>query len=174
MPRKKTSKKRVAKNYLWLKLAVGIGLLIAVAVGIYSVNAFLNSEQEEEGFFVCDSENKICELSQHIHSDIKVVVCNKEITFPKEEGDLSEPHTHKEEAVIHWHDRMRVDPITREPLDPTPLKLLSFLQQMKYDFPKTCPNNSFPTLSITVNGEKIFEKLDYTWKDGDDIIVEYQ
>jgi len=175
MPRsKKQSKKRFKKNNLWLKLAIAIGLLTTIAVGIYSVNTFLNSEQENKGFFVCNDANTVCELSQHAHADLSIYVCEKEVIFPKEKGDLSKAHTHKEKNLMHWHDRLRIDPKTKIPLDPTPLKISSFLKQMEYEFPKTCGTNPSPTLSVSVNGTKNSEMLDYTWRDGDAIIIEYK
>ena len=154
-----------------------LGIIITITIAgflIFSAYFYQNSEQEKEGFFTCSQDNKVCELSQHIHSQIEVNVCGEKITLPKEKGKLNNAHTHKETNKIHWHERMQVDPITREPLDPTPLKISSFLKQMDYEFPNTCSGNPNPLLSVTVNGSMVDENLDYTWKDGDVIIIEYK
>lgn len=154
---------------------LGIALVITlVGFLIFSVYSYQTSEQEKEGFFTCSPDGKVCELSQHIHAQIEVNVCGEKITLSKEEGELNKTHTHKESNTIHWHEKMQVDPITRKPLDPTLLKISSFLQQMNYEFPNRCSDNSNPILSVTVNGSEVSEKLDYTWKDGDAIIIEYK
>ena len=154
-----------------------LGILLITALAgflIFSAYSYQNSEQEKEGFFACSQDGKICELSQHVHAQIEVNVCGEKITLSKEKGELNKTHTHKEKDKIHWHEKMQVDPATREPLDSTPLKISSFLQQMNYEFPDKCSDNSNPMLSVTVNGSEASEKLDYTWKDGDDIIIEYK
>ena len=168
----KKGQKSPKKSFLFF---VGVTIIIALAgILIFSAYSYQSSEQEKEGFFTCSEIGKACELSQHVHAQIKINVCGEEITFPKEKGGLNKAHTHKEKNQIHWHERMQVDPITREPLNRAPLKISSFLQQMNYKFPNRCSNNSSPILSITVNGSEASEKLDYAWKDGDAIIVEYK
>ena len=164
----------IKKNFSPLYI---LGALLIIALAgflIFSVYSYQNSEQEKEGFFTCSQDGKVCELSQHIHSQIEVNVCGEKITFPKQKGRLNKAHTHKERNKIHWHEKMQVDPATREPLDPTPLKISSFLQQMNYEFPNKCSDNSNPILSVTVNGSIVDKKLDYTWKEGDAIIIEYK
>ena len=168
----KKGQKNPKKSFL---LFVGITIIIALAgFLIFSVYSYQSSEQEKEGFFTCSQDGKICELSQHIHAQVEINVCGEKITLSKEEGELNKTHTHKESSTIHWHEKMQVDPATREPLDPTPLKISSFLQQMNYKFPNSCSDNSNPILSVTVNGSEVSEKLDYAWKDGDAIIIEYK
>ena len=164
----------IKKNFSPLYI---LGALLIIALAgflIFSVYSYQNSEQEKEGFFTCSQDGKVCELSQHIHAQIEVNTCGEKITFPKEKGELNKTHTHKERNKIHWHEKMQVDPATREPLDPTPLKISSFLQQMNYEFPNKCSDNSNPILSVTVNDSIVDKKLDYTWKEGDAIIIEYK
>jgi len=159
------------------KIQRWLGIIVIIALAgflIFSVYSYRSSEQEKEGFFTCSQDGKVCDLSQHIHAQIEVSVCGEKITFPKEKGGLNKAHTHKERNKIHWHERMQVDPITREPLNRAPLKISSFLKQINYKFPNRCSNNSSPILSVTVNGSEASEKLDYAWKDGDAIIIEYK
>lgn len=139
----------------------------------YSVFTYQNSQQEKEGFFTCSKDGKICEISLHIHSEIQMNVCGEEIIFPKEKGNISKQHTHKEKNKLHWHATMKVDPTTRKPLDSTPLNLSSFLKQMEYELPKSCPQNIYPKLEVSVNGKNSEDKLNYIWEDADKISVSY-
>lgn len=140
----------------------------------YSAITYQNSQQEQEGFFTCNKDATICELSQHVHADIEMNVCTEEIVFPKEKGDITKQHTHKEKNKIHWqHGSMRVDPITRKPLDKTFLTISAFLEQMEHNFPNSCPNNNSPKLEVSVNGQIIKDGLNYVWKDADVISVGY-
>ena len=168
---KKTKKKskKILSTILILLTTIVISLLA------YSGYRFQTSEQEEEGFFVCNTEGTQCELSQHIHADIAINVCGEDIDFPREKGRTDEMHTHKEKNYMHWHARIKVDPTTREPLgeEKDRLTLQAFLNQMESEFPDSCPNNSEPTLSVFVNEEPNAQGLNYTWVDGDDIVVDY-
>ena len=139
----------------------------------YSAIVFKRSKQEEEGFFVCNQDGSVCELSQHIHSDIEVSTCGEDVDFEREEGRIDELHTHKEKDKIHWHDRLKVDPKTREPIEPSRSTIKAFFAQMDYELPSRCPNNSNPELEVTVNGLPAEAGLDYTWVDGDQITVNY-
>lgn len=155
------------------KLFVFLAILIATFLG-YSVFTYQNSDQEQEGFFTCSKDGKTCEISRHIHSEIEMNVCGEEIIFPKEKGNTSKQHTHKEKNKIHWqHESMPVDPITREPLDKTPLTISAFLEQMEHNFPNSCPNNNSPKIEVSVNGKIIKDGLNYVWKDADIISVSY-
>lgn len=157
-----------------LKYLVIALVLAAVAFGAYSVLQFQRSEENITGFFTCNEEKTVCEQLQHIHADIEMNVCGKEIIFPKEKGRTDRAHTHKEVNKIHWESSLKVDPQTRIPLDPTPLKIFAFLEQMQHSFPKSCPDNPNSELNVSVNGQDMPSKLDYVWSDGDMIKVEYK
>ncbi|MDO8583238.1 MAG: hypothetical protein Q7R51_01800 [bacterium] len=165
---RKTKKKK--RKCFTTPLFVLIIILIIGFLG-YSVFTYQNSQQEQEGFFTCSKDGKTCEISRHIHSEIEMSVCGEEIIFPKEKGNLNKQHTHKEKNRLHWHARIKVDPITRKPLDQTPLNLASFLEQMEYKFPEACPSNSSSQLKVYVNGQFAEDKLNYIWKDADKISV---
>lgn len=176
MPKKKTTRsKKSPKKQGHKIIPLLIGLVVVTILGylIYSVIVFQQSEQEKEGFFACNEDGTVCELSQHIHADIDMTVCGEHIIFEKEKGRTDELHTHKETNLMHWHARLQVDPTTREPLDPTRRQVQAFLGQMEYTFPESCPNNPNPSLSVFVNDEPSEIGLDYVWKDGDTITVIY-
>lgn len=157
-----------------LKLLV---LLAVIALGgffVYSVYSYQTSEQEKEGFFTCNADKTVCELSQHVHADIHMDVCGELVTFPKETGRTDMQHTHKETNKLHWHARVKVDPMTRAPLDPTLQTVQAFLDQMKYNLPEACTKNSSPLLEVRVNDVLEIRGLQYVWKDGDRISVTYK
>lgn len=154
-------------------LAIAV-IVATVAFGIYSVSQFQHSEENITGFFTCNDEKTVCEQLQHLHADIEMDVCGKEIIFPKEKGRTDRAHTHKETNKIHWESSLKVDPKTLIPLDSSPFKISSFLEQMQYSFPKSCPTNPNPILMVTVNDQDMPSKLDYIWQDGDIIKIEHR
>lgn len=171
--KKKTAKTSKRKQVFPGKLPFILGLvfsLILAAILGYSVFQYQNSQEEAEGFFTCDKEGKVCELSQHIHADIDAVFCGEKINFPKEKGSLDLQHTHKELNLIHWHARVRVDPITRKPVDSTPMMLREFFKQVEQEIPTECRGQDAAT-TVLVNGVTKEEGLDYIWADGDKIEV---
>jgi hypothetical protein len=169
MAKKKTTQKKFLTTFYILLATIIIGFLA------YSGYKFQTSEQEEAGFFVCNNEGTECELSQHIHADITLNVCGEVIDFPREKGRTDEMHTHKEKNYMHWHARLKVDPQTREPIgserDRTTIE--AFLTQMEFEFPSSCEGNPEPTLTVLVRDVPNSEGLDYTWLDGNDIVIDY-
>ncbi len=173
MPKRKTariSKKRKSsfKKPLFV-LGLIFSLVIAVVLG-YSAFQYQNSEQEADGFFTCDKTGKVCELSQHIHGNIDVTICEEEVNFSKEKGSLGGQHTHKELDLIHWHTSIKVDPATRKPIDLTPIMLKSFFESMEQEIPQSCNGKAAQT-AVMVNDVKTDLGLDYVWEDGDRINV---
>ncbi|MBI2195614.1 MAG: hypothetical protein HYU48_01045 [Candidatus Levybacteria bacterium] len=167
---RKASKKTFSRR---LPFVLGlISSLILSAILGYSVFQFQNSEQEEEGFLACDKEGKVCELAQHIHADIGVSICGENINFSKEKGGSGQ-HTHKELNKIHWEARIKVDKETRKPLDPTPMMLKSFFEEMEQEIPQSC-NGEKAVTTVAVNGVKTELGLNYVWADGDiiEVVVE--
>lgn len=172
-PKKSPKKQPKKSSNKILQILIGVVLLGIIGYLIYSVVVFEQSEQEKEGFFACNEDKTVCELSQHIHSDIDLTVCGEHIVFEKEKGRTDEQHTHKEKNLIHWHARLNVDPTTHEPLDPTRVQIQAFLDQMEYSLPQTCPDNPNPTLTVLINEKPSDMGLDYVWKDGDTITITY-
>lgn len=168
MPKNKKKPSNIFKPLIF------IAVILAIAFGIYSVKQFQSSEENIAGFFTCNEEGTVCEQLQHIHADIEISVCGKEIAFPKEKGRTDRAHTHKEVNKIHWESSLQVNPKTRIPLDPSPLTIKAFLEQMEFAFPKTCPENPKPKLNVSVNGESTPLGLGHIWQDDDMIKIEYK
>jgi len=160
----------------WIVLLVLLGLL-------YSVMQYY-AQDPEGGVIVCKDPNH-CEVSMHVHADLKVSMCGKEIIFPSERGDLSKVHTHKERNKLHWHDLEKIDPKTKEIVNTSKLTLHAFFEQMRERFTDTCllercngdscPGSKNPgKVSMMVNGvpNTKFEK--YIWKDGDKMVVMFE
>lgn len=161
------------KNPVPVIILITVGVVILGLI-IYSVSVYKKSEESTKGFFICNKENTICELSEHIHADVHMTVCGQQVNFPKEKGRLDRQHTHKEKNKIHWHARIGVDPTTREPLDKTPLTIAAFLKEVDYTLPLSCPANQYPILSVIVNGNTAQDRLQYVWKDGEQIVMTYE
>ena len=153
-----------------------IFVIILISLLSYSVYVYQNSEEEEQGFFICNEDKTICELSQHIHAHIDMNICGQNYTFPRETGRTDEMHTHKEKNLMHWHAPVHVDPATQAvlPQDQNRVTVRAFLDQAKYAFPETCPNNQTPVLEVIVNNEIKPEGLDYVWIDGDNVVINYE
>ena len=168
------AKSKKNKNKL-LQLLILILVIAGVGFLAYSGFAYEGSQEEQEGFFICNDEGTECELSQHIHADIEVNVCGEDIVFLRETGRTDEMHTHKEKNYMHWHARLKVDPETREPLgsDKSRTTIQAFFNQVEFTLPESCTNNPNPELTVTVNEQEVPEGLDYTWFDGDNIVVDY-
>ncbi len=188
MPKKKTRPSRPGKRSTKKRtdvtvphtLLVNVGLFVfgIIVVGVlgflfYAAREYQKSEEDVVGFFVCNEEGTVCENSQHIHADIEMNVCGQDIVFEREKGRTDLQHTHKEKNYIHWHSVLRVDPQTRIPLDPKPLYLSSFLEQMDFTLPTTCPTNDSPVLEVLVNGTLSADGLESLWSDGDKISIQY-
>jgi len=178
MAKKKALHRRIIHRFhkrpLWQKITIASVIGVVLAFLGYSVFTYKTSTQETEGFFTCNKEVTVCEISQHIHANLDLTVCGKEIKLEKEEGNTTTAqHTHKEENRLHWHSRLPADPKTRLPLDTTPLTLVSTLSDLGIAFPPNCPTNRNPKTSVSVNGLPQSSGLQYVWKDGDQIVVEY-
>lgn len=174
MAKGKTKKQNPTKVFIFG--AIGVLLVIILGFLAYSAYTFTNSDEQEKGFVVCNPDKTICTLSQHIHADIEVNVCGEDITFEREKGLTTEMHTHKERNYMHWHDQIKIDPITQEvlPEERDRITVQAFLNQMEFTFPTSCPGNPKPTLTMMVNEVENEQRLQYVWVDGDDILIEYK
>ena len=169
---KKSSEKfRLLRNFV-----IGLALLAIAGLVVYSYQAFKTSQIEKEGIVVCNREG-ICEKSIHIHSELNVLICGKEQKLPKEEGELSDIHTHKEANLVHFHERLRVDR-QGDILDPSPLTLANTVKKLlvleltnncigSFCNGDSCPNGRRGALLLEVNGQERGEIAGYVWKDGD-------
>lgn len=176
--------KKRRKRWHWVKPSVVVAVLLLVSLGLLYSLAVYYHEGAEEGIIVCKSPEE-CSIAMHVHADVEVVVCGMEHIFGFEKGDLSKAHTHKERNKIHWHDLERVDPQTKEILDPSELRVGAFFGQMGERFTSeclldkcdgdVCPGSSVPgKVSMSVNGVPNAELERYVWKDNDKIVVRFE
>jgi hypothetical protein len=179
MPKNKSVKRNHRNLFLMIFILV---LIVFGAVGYYSVLVYQDTEAESEGIVICEGD--VCEKSLHVHADIDIKACGKEIKVAKNKGKVTQQHTHSEKNKIHYHNRLRVDPITELPLDPTPLKLVNFFENIEITFTPTqiekytngdsCPNGGPGSVKMYVNGVENLELGEYKWKDKDKIEIRFE
>lgn len=116
---------------------------------------------------------EVCFWTAHIHATLDLIYCGVKQDLPKDKGDLRGPHTHKEPNKMHSpHSPQKVEPTTKDFLDPTPLTVKGFLDAMEIDTKTPCPRSSSSSAAVTVNEQ--LKNLDYIWKDGDKLEVLYE
>jgi cytochrome c biogenesis protein CcdA len=162
--------------------------VIAIAGIAYSVYVVQTSGAAQRGVVVCLSETE-CYWSAHIHSEIHINVCgDTSYRFPIEVGRLDGPHTHEEKNWIHYHERLRIDPLTKEILNTSPLTLGAFFREMNVNFSETeilnvrngdnC-NGQAGSVKMYVSRNWNRNELgkpsalfdDYVWRDGDVVTI---
>lgn len=161
--------KKIKKNKI--RKLITYWIILGVALGLFYSVTFYYSVGAESGIVICNEDE--CSIAMHIHADIDVEVCGEKVNFPWEEGDLGGMHTHKERNLMHWHDITSIDPETNELLNPEEISIRAFLEQMEFEFPKDC-NGDEAELNVLVNGLENLDKLDYSWKDKDEIIIKFE
>lgn len=165
------------------KLLLGTAIIFFGVLGFYSYQQFKDSGIETEGIVVC-SKDGVCEKSMHIHAELNVAICGKDATLAKDKGDFSDIHTHKETNLLHFHERLQVNP-KGEILDNSPLKLsnaVMALSRMSLSDQcigdkcngKRCPNGNPGKLKLTVNGLVQKEIAEYVWKDQDKMELRFE
>ena len=103
-----------------------IVIIIIIAILIYSVVSFKKSVGEKgENFVICDKENN-CLIAMHIHTEVDIKVCGKEIKIPLEAGDKTGTHTHKERNLLHFEERLKYDNKTQTIIETEPITLKNF------------------------------------------------
>ena len=174
--------KKIKKAFI-----VAAVLIAAVAIS-YSLYFVYTSGAAERGVTVCITPDE-CYWSAHIHAEVNIDVCGDEsYRFPVEEGPLDGPHTHEEKNLIHFHERLRYDPVTKEIFDTTPLTLGAFFDNMEVNFDSgrildkqagdLC-NGQPGSVKMYVSRDWNRNELgkpegnfrDYIWKDGDVITI---
>lgn len=160
-------------------------LLLALVLGgflLYSVARFRQTGVQRTGLTTCVEGR--CFLTMHIHALVRAEVCGQPLTLPSFKGPLSGAHTHSEKNVLHWHDKLEVDPESREPRDLSPLALGAVFQNLAIPLSETrlrdkengdaCPDSGSGTLKLFVNGEPQENIPGTVWKDRDivDLILD--
>lgn len=156
-------------------------VLVAILCLIgYSYYYYQLTASEAEGILVCEAGQ--CFWAAHTHATLSVTICGEELDVGLEEGPLEATHTHKERGKLHFHERLPVDPETKQVTNWDPLRLQAIFDAAGIRFTPSCiadkcngdPCNGKPgTLTMTVNGALNPQFGQYTWQDGDDIRITF-
>jgi len=169
-----SGKKKKWLSYYIPKIFTIIGVLL-IAYSLYYFNV---TGAETEGITVCEAGE--CFWAAHIHAEIHASVCGEEIKFGLEKGSLSGTHTHKERGKVHFHERLPVDPETKEVIDFELVTMDSFFKSLGIIYNTDCLgdkctadlcNGELGELIMTVNGKVNNDLNEYIWKDGDEIEI---
>ena len=153
--------KNILRHLIFILLILGVAVLL-----YYSVQQYLE-QSEATGITICNEGE--CIKTLHIHSDITFDLCGRSITLPREGGELAGLHTHKEKDLLHFHDKVSVDPDSKEQLFDKRLSLGEVLEMFELSPDEYCSGPGPFEVIFTVNGEVPDEGLDYNWQDGDDL-----
>ncbi len=158
-----------------IRILIIVGSLSLVGFLIYSVGQYRQSGIAESGVVTCEGEK--CFWSAHIHLYLPIEICGKEYPLSKFQGPLAKHHTHGEENVIHWHDRLEFDPVTKQFLEPSPFLLSRTMETLQIPVSETtflnkkdgdsCPDGSSSTWKVFINGTFQADWRNYKWKDHD-------
>lgn len=145
--------------------------------------------KSDKGITFCQPENappteQKCYFTAHWHVHFDTIkICDQTKIFPYETGDLQKLHTHVETNKIHWHGFLPVNPVTKQITDESQLKLSNLFAELKipiapdgiYNFKNgnRCPSGRVGSLKILINGAEQKDFLNYIWKDGDHIVIEF-
>ena len=156
-------------------ILLGLGALALLAGGIYSYNVYKNSEIETSGVVVCN-EAGVCEKSMHIHAEIDITVCGKKFDLPKDIGNLADTHTHKEDNLLHWHDKVRIDKDGDTTGGEEDRKVSSVIDlYLKDQLPGKCSGSvKSGIFNLTVNNTTVEDVNNYVWKDGDKLKLTFE
>ncbi|MBI4091306.1 hypothetical protein HY419_00975 [candidate division WWE3 bacterium] len=172
---------------IWLLMAKRIKELLILAVvalvsGIvgYSLLVTINSGALKSGVVTCLEDGR-CFWTAHIHTYIAASACGEEKLLPAEVGPLAKVHTHEEQNVFHWHDRLPYDLNKKEITDTKALTLGSSFSDVGIAFDKggafdlkdgdKCPDGKEGQWKMFVNGKQSDKFRDYVWQDRDIIIL---
>ncbi len=155
-----------------------IPVLVIVGIGIiaYSLLVTFNSGAATEGIVTCPTSDN-CFWSSHFHIYAPTEICGEEFLLPVELGSLQKSHTHEEKNIIHWHDKLPYDNVTKKIIDTTDLTLGSFYDQVNIPFSSTqldgkkngdaCSDGTIGTWKMMVNGKPSSAYREYEMHDRD-------
>jgi hypothetical protein len=176
MPKKKAFRLSISK------IATSVVAMVLIYLAVIFVRSYQESQIESEGIITCN--DKVCEKSVHIHAQVQALVCGQELDIKRHKGDTDQQHTHDEKSLMHIHETITLDPSTKEILDPSPLFINNFFENMDINFTQTCladkcngdlcPDGHPGKVTVTVNGVVSPDVEKYIWQDGDNIIVSYK
>ena len=160
MPAKKKTKKAsisAPKSQPPLKNAlIGLGVIGALALGIYSIQTYNKTE----------IETVTVPGVEHIHATLLVTICGKKFNLPRNTGNTENSHTHKEENTLHWHAKTVSENVRN----------MKYVEDelLEDKFPKECKKGVKTKTSLTVNGQNRIDAQNYLWQDGDKLELTFE
>ncbi len=164
-----------AKTHIFSYLAI-LAVVAIAGVLAYSLWITLNSGAQDKGVVTCSTPNS-CFWTSHWHVFVPIEICGEKFRLPIEKGPLEKSHTHEEENIWHWHDKLPYDNQAKTVLNTEPLKLGGFFDALEIPFDSTqingkqngdaCPNGETGTLKMLLNGKNSTLFRDYILKDKD-------
>ena len=156
-----------------------LAFLVVLGLG-YSLFVTIRSNPSQ-GLVTCTADGS-CFWTAHIHAYVPVYICGSFYKFPHEVGPLDHPHTHEEQNIIHWHDKLPYDQSSSMIIDTDPMTLRAFFDSISVPFSQDaistfsngnlCPNGNPGKVSVFVNGDLYEgEYGSYIWKDHDVISI---
>ena len=174
-----------------IKIIINIIILALIILMGYSYYYFKTTASETTGIVVCEAGE--CFWAAHIHSLLYIDICGEQIDFGLEEGPLESTHTHKEKNKLHFHERLPVNPETKEVTDFTPLKIETVLNNFGIETSDGCIagkcindmcNGKVGSWVLNIENEydvmtaiSTIEEIpleDYIWKEGDIITISFK
>ncbi|OHB21534.1 MAG: hypothetical protein A2939_00420 [Parcubacteria group bacterium RIFCSPLOWO2_01_FULL_48_18] len=152
-------------------------LLAFVGFLAYSLVQYKKSGIAEQGVVTC--ANGQCFWSAHIHLDIPIQICGEKYALSKFKGPLADDHTHGDENIIHWHDKIAFDAEKKEFSEPSPFALNLIFKTLELPITEesllgkkdgdTC--GGVPaTWKVFVNGSPTSDWRNYEWRDRDIVL----
>ncbi|MBI3261277.1 hypothetical protein HYZ64_02825 [Candidatus Berkelbacteria bacterium] len=157
MPRRRgKSTFKHSRSIIW-----GAIFVIAAILGL----ALIYGPNLSEGIVTCQGDE--CIQAGHFHATVAMTICGIPYQFPLEGGLLPGQHTHKESNRIHWHSSAPVGDNGQA------FTLERMLSDFAITLPAECNGKPIAT-NVAVNGQPRPEGLQYSWKDGDSIVIEIE
>jgi type IV secretory pathway VirB2 component (pilin) len=168
----------MTKKKSWPKIVTYVVIIVIILLIGFSLYYFKTTASETTGITVC--ENNQCFWAAHVHSELHIELCDDVIELGLEKGDLGRVHTHKEKNRLHFHERLPVDPVTKEISDTNDIQLHTFFEGIGMTFNSSCINNKCNddmcgntkgSLTMLVNNRENKEFEKYAFQEGDNIQI---
>jgi hypothetical protein len=163
----------------WKHIGIIFGAVLVIAFFAYSIREYQKTGAKSEGLVTCAKGQ--CFWTAHIHTWVRINICGKDKELPEFVGPLSSIHTHAGKNILHWHDKLMIDPETREFRDTRVLTIGFGLETLSIPFMTDgimeekngdlCPDGSIGSLKFFVNGAPLPPNPFYAWKNRDIIDI---
>lgn len=137
-------------------LAIGIVASLLIAGIGYSYYTYTQKLAQEAG-----TEVTVKKYSTRI----SVSICADPLVLPENSGDPNGLHTKSEKNRVYLSSQVS---------DQSQFKLQNIISSFGIVFPANCSCMGKSSVRVTVNGVAREDKLEYAWKDGDTILIEYK